>query len=142
MSDDEKEIAPPISLAMILCDNIHIDPGTGKRTLLGLFSVVGSTAYPFRHPFMSVYISLTECRKPSKIKLRMIDVDEEHEPIFQLEGELPTSDPLMVNELQFGLAGIEFPRPGEYRVQLFASGQIVAERRLVAVEPRQIQGEQ
>ena len=38
----------PVALAMVLCDGIHIDPGTGKRTLLGLFNSACSPELPAR----------------------------------------------------------------------------------------------
>jgi hypothetical protein len=35
-----------------------------------------------------------------------------------------------------GLEGIVFPAPGEYRVQLYAAGEFMTERRLVVVDPK------
>lgn len=39
-------------------------------------------------------------------------------------------DPLAVVEVVFSKANVLFPAPGEYRVQLFAAGEPLRERRL------------
>lgn len=49
----------PLPLAMILCDAVHIDPTTGKRTLLGLFSTLVSSEFPTVVRSMAVHVSLT-----------------------------------------------------------------------------------
>jgi hypothetical protein len=123
----------PIALAMVVCDAIHIDRETDKRTLLGIFSTVRRRQFPVLIPEMAVYAVLTECRQQVTCTLQIVDSAEEREPLLRLDGDLDVDDPLRVIEAEFHLRDLEFPEPGDYRVQLYASGTIIGERRLLFV---------
>jgi hypothetical protein len=43
-------------------------------------------------------------------------------------------DPLAVVEMQFILAGVTFPEPGEYRVELWADEHFIMDRRITAMK--------
>jgi hypothetical protein len=47
-----------------------------------------------------------------------------------LETVVSFADPLVVLEVVFTQARVVFPEPGEYRLQLFAAGEPLLERRL------------
>jgi hypothetical protein len=121
----------PAALAMIICDAIHVDPGTGKRTLLGLFSAVMSTEFPALVPAIAVHVALTECRGKFSVLLQVVDANEEREPVGKLEGDVEFDDPLGILELDFRLGNLEFPEPGEYRFQLYVSDEPIIERWLL-----------
>jgi hypothetical protein len=122
----------PLGLAMVICDGIHVDPATGKRTLLGTFTACFAAIFPATVAAMAVYVALTECRGEFSARLQIVDANEEREPVTVMEGQFASDDPLTVLELDFGLQHVTFPEPGEYRVQLLADGQHVMERRLTA----------
>ncbi len=65
------------------------------------------------------------------IRVQIVDVDEEREPIWVGEQQVEFSDPRMVAESDMLIGGLTFPEPGEYRIQVFASNQFVIERRLL-----------
>jgi hypothetical protein len=121
----------PVALAMILCDGIHVDPDNGKRTLLGLFSVVYSPTTPVQMSNFAVYVALTECRGKVPLMLRIYDVDEDREPVVLVEAEFESDDPIGVTEISLNLGRVVFPEYGEYRVTLFSAGTPVIERRMV-----------
>src|SRR5690606_23798218 len=50
----------PQLLAWITCDGVHIDPGSGKHTLLGVFSNIKARRFPVVHPRMVWFITLTD----------------------------------------------------------------------------------
>lgn len=124
----------PIPLAMIVCDAIHVDPSTGKRALLGLFTTIFSTEFPVKVPAMAVYATITECRGAFAVALQVIDANEEREPVARVEAEATSDSPLATLEIDFNLVGLEFPEPGEYRVQLFAAEAYLCERRLLVLQ--------
>jgi hypothetical protein len=127
----------PYPLAIIVCDAIHIDQSTGKRTLLGLFSEIGASAFPCRHPLLAVHVSLTDGRGLVPLKFRLVDCDEVHDPLFEATSDVPFTDPRAIMEFGFAIPNLEFPAPGEYRFQVFANNEFVIERRLIV---RQIGG--
>ena len=130
-------LPPPIALAMVICDAIWIDPSTGKPTLLGLFSEIGARAFPSVHPLLAVHICMTDAHGKVPIKLRLVDADEESEPLFQVENEVDFPDRRAIINMNAVMQGIAFPSAGEYRLQLFGFGEFMLERRLVV---RQMEG--
>src|SRR5207249_732976 len=126
-------------LAMVLCDGIHIDPGTGKRTLLGLFNSACASELPVRVNLMAAYCCLTECRGETPFNFRVIDVNEERDPVFETAGNVLCNDPLGIVELDLVMGGIEFPQFGEYRFQLLSGGTPLIERKLSVFDPAGMQ---
>ncbi len=123
-------LPPPIPLAMVVCDAIWVDPSTGKRTILGVFSEIGASVFPAVHPLIAVHVDLTDGQGAIPIKLQLLDVDEEGEPIHVAEEQVEFPDPRTIITMAVHMAEIAFPRPGEYRLQLFARNEFLMERRL------------
>jgi hypothetical protein len=124
---------------MVVCDNIHRDPGTGKVFLLGCFSVISAREFPATHPFLALYVSVTNGRGTVPFKVQLVDANEERDPIWMVEDEMEFSDPRVVMEAYFLLANTTFDEPGEYRFQLFACSEFLMERRILVVKAVQDQ---
>lgn len=127
-------IPPPYPLAMVICDAIWLDPFTGKRTIIGTFSAIGATEFPMVHPIMSVYAALTDGRGKVQMRLVLVDANEEREPIFSMDSDVEIPDPRAVLEWNATANNLVFPAPGEYRMQLFADGTLLVERRIVILD--------
>src|SRR5438067_13345086 len=93
----------PYPLAIIICDGMHIDPATPKKTILGTFTAYQSSEFPFRIPQIIMYLALSDGRGtvPFQVKLVRVDNDEidNDSDIFSTEGQIEFSDPLAVYEL-------------------------------------------
>lgn len=50
----------PQVLAWLTCDGVHIDPGSGKHTILGVFSNIRARSFPVTHPFMVWFLTLSD----------------------------------------------------------------------------------
>ena len=129
----------PMALALVVCDAIWIDPGTGKKTILGTFSAFFGRQFPLTVPQIGVYVALTDARGKVALKLRLVDVDELREPVKEHEFEVDFKDPIMIAEGVLHFLGPTFPEEGEYRLQLVAEGELIMERRIVLmpVQPEQ-----
>jgi hypothetical protein len=134
MAKSKGKIPPPSLLAMVIADLIWKDPGTGKRTILGCFSVIHGHKFPAVHPVIGVYCAVTNARGKVSFRLCLVDVDEELESLFEVQSEGEFPDPRAVGEIDFHAGNIIFPHPGEYRVQLHANGHLLGERRIVVVQ--------
>src|SRR5713226_106678 len=88
-SNSSKAALVPQPLAMIMCDLIWLDSYSGKHSLLGCFSQLNSSRFPFTHDRMSVYVLLTEGHGNVKLRLQLVDVDEERPPVVRIEVEQP-----------------------------------------------------
>ena len=129
----ETPFQAPYVLAMLICDAVHRDPGTGKPTIIGCFGTIGAAQFPAAHPFMTVYVELTDGRGQVPLTLRLVDSDEDSE-IFRAETEVNMSDPLAIVVTAFGINGAIFPKAGEYRMQLLAGTERLLERRLLLLQ--------
>ena len=142
MSDEERQRnspPPPYPLAMVVCDNIHRDPGTGKYFLLGCFSVIHAKKFPAVHPLLALYVSVTNGRGTVPLRVQLVDANEEREPIVVVETDVEFSDPRIVLDIRFLLGNLTFVEPGEYRFQLFASNEFLMERRVIVAQVKQDQ---
>jgi hypothetical protein len=103
----------PQLLAWLTCDGVHIDPGSGKHTVLGIFSNIQARQFPVTHPFMVWFLTITDC-SPGEHKLRIsMGLDPTAmQPL--LERPFQTQSPLhrinLINEIR----DLSFPQPGEY----------------------------
>lgn len=50
----------PLLLAWMTCDAVHIDPSSGKHTILGVFSNIRARQFPVVHPMMVWFLTLTD----------------------------------------------------------------------------------
>lgn len=125
---------PPYPIALVICDAIWKDPWTGKRTLIGLFSILHAAQFPAAHPILSIHSVVTNGRGRVSLKVRLVDVDEEREPLFEMGGDVEFTDPRMVGEFDAVARNVVFPVAGEYRVQLLANGELLMERRIIVAD--------
>jgi ribonuclease PH len=131
------EQQPPSLLAMIIADVVHADPATGKFSILGTYSAIGAASFPCTHPYMAVYLAITDGRGETPMKMRLIDVEEVRNAVFESEATLNFIDPTQVIELTFFQSAVVFPEPGEYSLQLFGAGEFLSERRVLVVPIQQ-----
>lgn len=127
---------PPYILAMVVCDEVHLDPGTGKRTILGTFSTLYARDFPAVVQRLKVYVAVTDGRDLTSLELLVSDLDGEPIPGLEDRVELDFDDPRTVYEVELFLEGITFPVPGEVRFHLLSDGESVMERslKMVAIE--------
>lgn len=121
----------PLALAMVVCDAIWADPGTGKKTILGTFSTIIGREFPLKMSQLSVYVALTDARGKVPLTLRLVDVDELRDPVISQDFEVDFIDPIMIAEGTFLFTETIFPEPGEYRLQLLSASELIIERRLL-----------
>ena len=129
--------APPICQSLLLCDGLHVDPGTGKYFLLGTFSAIQAASFPTVHPQLGIFCELTNGhgRTNVSIKISRIVADRiDGDLIGQLEGSIDFADPRMVSCLAMVLPNVVFPEPGEYRVSVESNGHLLNERKLVLTQ--------
>ena len=123
----------PDVLAMILADTVLQEVATGKFFLQGTYSHITGATFPLVYPVLTLYFAITNGHGKTPVKIRLIDVDESRNPIFEIDGMVDFADPLQVCETVFSARGVRFPLPGQYRLQLFCAGQLLRERRLQVV---------
>ena len=68
------------------------------------------------------------------LTVRIVDVDEKHDPVVKLDLEVNLEDPLAVTQVVFGMPRLVFPEMGDYRLQAISGGTRLLEKRLILRE--------
>lgn len=135
MSGEERDkIPPPILLSAIICDRVILDAITHQPSIIGAFETLSAPKYPARHARLAFFCQLTNGHGRMSITIRLVDIQQEEEPLFEKKVEQKFKDARRVENLTFSIEGVRFPHPGEYRFQIFADGTLLNERRIICRE--------
>lgn len=138
-------MADPYCVAMVLCDDVHIDPGTQKRFIMGTFSTIASHSFPATIN-LAVYYGITDAGGDMEITFRIVDsrhlFDDSSEPLFFVTFPMTSPTPLAVCEGILQVKGLTIPSAGVYHCELMHGEEVLMARRLVAIElPKPSEGE-
>jgi len=117
----------PTTLAFLIADTVIDDTNTRKKSIIGLFNSICSPRFPFRHPEMNLFISLTDGHgeyQSSLICSRSLDEKE----IFKTQGNVSFGSPNAVVDIHFTLRHIEFESPGKYTFQFYCKDKLLIMR--------------
>jgi len=105
----------PQLLAWITCDGVHIDPSTGKHSILGAFSNIQAKHFPATHPHMVWFMTLTDCAVGEhQVQISLGQDPTAMQPLIQRGFESPS--PLQRINLINEIRNLSFPEPGEYSI--------------------------
>ena len=103
----------PQLLAWLTCDGVHLDPASGKHTILGVFSNIKAHRFPVTHPFMVWFLTISDCA-PGKHRLRIsMGLDPTQlQPLIErpFESQSPLARINLINEIR----NLSFPQAGDY----------------------------
>lgn len=105
----------PQLLCWLTCDAVHLDPGSGKHTILGVFSNIKAHHFPITHSFMVWFMTLSDCATgPHRMKISMgLDPTQLQELIARpFESQSPLHRINLINEIR----NLTFPQPGDYSI--------------------------
>ncbi len=140
-------MADPYCLAMLLCDGIHQDPATGKHTLLGTFSTVTAETFP-AHIQFCIYFAITDGLGKIPLKLRIVQAEADLAGNAEAaawespELEVMFPSPLMVCESTVRNIPVILEKVGVYFCELYSGGTLLMSRRLLALDPSGVQGDE
>ena len=107
--------AKPQVLVWIMCDGVHIDPASGKHTILGVFSNIRARQFPVVYPFMIWFLTLSDVT-PGEHKIRIsfgLDPANTNAIIDRkFESQSPVQRINLINEIR----NLSFERPGDYSI--------------------------
>lgn len=105
----------PQILVWITCDGVHIDPSSGKHTILGVFSNIRARQFPVIHPFMIWFLTISDVA-PGEHKIRIsLGIDPTNlSPLIDrtFESQSPLQRINLINEIR----NLNFAAPGDYSI--------------------------
>ena len=130
-SPKEREAPPaPKVLALVVANLVVQDPNTGNFHILGTYTTVRSSTFPFTCSSFAVYLALTDGHGECQVKLRLVDVDEARPPLLDGSFQVSFPDPNAAPEQVFVARHVVFPEPGDYRLQVLCRNELLSERRI------------
>ena len=109
--------AKPTLLCWLTCDGVHVDPSSGKHTILGIFSNIRAHHFPITHPFMVWFLTVTDCSVGEhKVKISMGLDPTNTTPL--LERTFQSQSPLQRINLINEIGNLTFPEPGDYTIAI------------------------
>jgi len=121
----------PILLSAVTCGRVIFDKISGMPSVIDIVQTIDAQRYPARHPQIVFFCELTNGHGTTETKVRLVDAEDDEKAIFERTGTVRFEDVKQIVTLAVNLQGLVFPRPGEYRFQLLASGQLLGERRIL-----------
>jgi hypothetical protein len=112
----------PSLLAILLCDHVILEQGTGKKTLVGLFDEVWSPTEP-HHQDLGFFARMTDLEGNYQFAIKVVRIAAEGE-IVVAAGNLQMAQPITNRLANLDLAlnlPVDFPNFGKYEFQLFAN---------------------
>lgn len=131
MADTSKPL--PDLLTLLVCEKTIRDGATGQVSVIGILSHVTCSSFPAKLPAFVVFMEFTGGHGPVPLKIRIADADDQHPPLCDVEVGMEMHNPLLVVQIPFTMANVTFPSPGQYRVQVYAHGTLLRERRITLV---------
>ena len=130
----------PTLLAFLVCDTVIFDSGTGKRTLVGVFSTVNSPMPPPFAMAVGLYARLVEGFGEYEIKVRLVNLKDEAAVLeMKMKAEWKVADEPF--ELGININGVLVPEFGSFEFQLYANdvyiGRAVIKAKKLQLPPPQ-----
>jgi hypothetical protein len=109
----------PSVVAMLVCDHVITEMGTGKKSLIGVFENINSLAFPTQIN-LGIYAKLVDADGDYDILIRLVNLKDESR-VADIKADAKGIKRDAAAELMVNLAGIVLPEPGRYEFQLFAN---------------------
>lgn len=110
----------PSVVAMLVCDQVIAEQGTGKKSLIGVFENIHAPGFPVLQGRMAVYARLVDAEGKYRFLIRLVKLDGE-KIVAELQFETEIADRLSAAELPINIANIVLPEAGKYEFQLYAN---------------------
>jgi len=116
----------PIGVAIIICDRVITEAGTGNKTIVSTFNNIGTKSFPCIHSNMSVFVALSNSTgvKPINLLLKLGD-----KILIKVGGKVNFPDRNAVVEIIFNLVGVPFFEAGVYCFEIYADEEYIFESR-------------
>lgn len=109
----------PSVVAMLVCDQVITEWGTGKKSLIGIFESVIVPAFPAAIK-IGIYAKLVDAEGNYGVLIRLVNLKDESK-VAEMQAEAKGVKREAAWELALNINGIILPEAGKYEFQLFAN---------------------
>lgn len=109
----------PSVVAMLVCDQVIIEFGTGKKSLIGIFEAINSAVFPTQMK-IGIYAKLVDVEGDYDVLIRLVNLKDESR-VADMKAQAKGLKREAAAEIVVNIAGLIIPEPGKYEFQLFAN---------------------
>lgn len=108
----------PNVVAMLVCDQVIVEQGSGKKSLIGVFEQIKAFSFPTQTK-LAIYAKLADASGHYTFLIRLVNLKDETK-VAELKAEANISEGA-TGEFAINIAGIVLPEAGKYEFQLYAN---------------------
>jgi hypothetical protein len=142
-------IEPPVVEAFLLADQVYFEPGSGKQTVVGVFTTITGATFPATlGRATQAFVILTNLRMPTELTLQFRSLDDDAvlatylvnpssvpTPLpdtFIIKTSVPitASSPLDAVSIALNVGVLPLPRAGRYVMDLITGNAVIGSARL------------
>jgi hypothetical protein len=130
----------PVVKPLIVCEKVTQVPGSGNLHFENIFSAIRSRdwpPFPYRKDQFCVFVQLSDASGNLPAWVQVVDADT-FDPVFRT-ADHPLTFPhrRWVLRARFQIRQCLFPHPGEYLIQFFCAGEMMADHVLYLLGPEE-----
>jgi hypothetical protein len=122
-------IQKPKVIAFLPCDQVIIEQGTRKPSIVGVFDLISADKFPAKTPRFDLFVALSDGRGDVIIDVVVTQLADNSQLSAQ-SAEINFPDPLKIHHLRFRFQQLVFPSAGAYLFTLLADGEEISQYRI------------
>lgn len=136
MADEERKPSrvPPHLVAALVCDTGAVDPSTGKKSLIGVFTILFAQKFPTARALL-LYLKVADGDGYYPLKIEFLRSEDET-VMAEAEGEITCPDRTQPVDLMVPFPPLPFHGPGRHEFRILMSGMYVGR---AVLDAKQIQ---
>jgi hypothetical protein len=121
----------PVPVAFLVCDQVIVDAGSGKKTIVGVFDRIWCERFPARYRPAWIYFKAIDCEGEYEHRIEYVQVSTQ-KILIQGKGQLVHSDRHQYAEFTLQCPPLPLTEPGEYEFRLWLNNKFVSSIRVTA----------
>jgi hypothetical protein len=119
----------PVVLGLTFCDQVIVEEGTRKVSLIGTFSGIRGPSFPFLPRPFAVFAVLTDGDGEGEVELTVTRLESDQE-VYSQRQQVRFAGRFVQMQVLFRLHKCVFPAPGQYLFTLLLDGEWLTHRRI------------
>ena len=141
MQENGHDVPTPVPVAFLLCDQIIVEAGSGKKTIVGVFDRIGVHQFPATHSPAWLYIRVIDCEGEYKHRIEYVQVSTQ-KTLAQANGTATSNNRHIYTEFVLSCPPLPLPEPGEYEFRLWLNDKFISRARVTAHMRSEMEGRQ
>ena len=136
MTNEEQNLSKvvPFLLAILVCDAGTVEPGSGKKTLVGIFDRVLADKFPTNRQ-CTLYFKITDAQGKYIFKIEYVQVSTDAKLAEATSNVLSIKDRLQAADFILDFPPLSVPDAGQYEFRLYANDMYLG-RAVITAEKR------